>query len=93
MVETPGGQSNLGILEDYVLRGLCRKETIGSGTRGRTKTFWRFGTVWCCDRREQTARIAGGAKMSHQMLYLLEGYLDNIVAAATETEATGGPLA
>ena len=31
--------------------------------------------------------------MSHQMLDLLEGYLDNIVAAQTQTAATGGPLA
>ena len=31
--------------------------------------------------------------MSHQMLDLLEGYLDNIVAAATQTAATGTPLA
>ena len=32
-------------------------------------------------------------KMSHQMLDSLEGYLDNIPAAATQTAATGGPLA
>ena len=31
--------------------------------------------------------------MSHQMLELLEGYLDNITAAATQTAATGTPLA
>ena len=31
--------------------------------------------------------------MSHQMLDSLEGYLDNIVAAATQTAATGTPLA
>ena len=31
--------------------------------------------------------------MSHQMLDSLEGYLDNIAAAATQTEATGTPLA
>ena len=28
----------------------------------------------------------------HQMLDSLEGYLDNIAAAATQTAATGGPL-
>ena len=31
-------------------------------------------------------------KMSHQMLDSLEGYLDNIAAATTQTEATGTPL-
>ena len=31
--------------------------------------------------------------MSNHMLDLLEGYLDNIAAAATQTEANGGPLA
>ena len=30
--------------------------------------------------------------MSHQMLDSLEGYLDNIAAAARQTEATGTPL-
>ena len=32
-------------------------------------------------------------KMLHHMLNSLEGYLDNIAAAATQIEATGGPLA
>ena len=31
--------------------------------------------------------------MSHQMLDSLEGYLDNITAVATQTAATGTPLA
>ena len=31
--------------------------------------------------------------MSHQMLDSLEGYLDNIAAATTQTADTGGPLA
>ena len=30
--------------------------------------------------------------MSNQMLDSLEGYLDNIAAAATQTVANGGPL-
>ena len=32
-------------------------------------------------------------KTSHQMLDSLEGYLNIIAAAATQTAATGGPLA
>ena len=31
--------------------------------------------------------------MSNQMLDLLEGYLDNILEAATQTAVNGGPLA
>ena len=34
-----------------------------------------------------------GPQMPHQMLDSLEGYLDNITAAATQTAANGGPLA
>ena len=32
-------------------------------------------------------------KMSHQVIDSLEGYIDNIAAAETQTAATGGPLA
>ena len=41
--------------------------------------------------REQPAQEEA-PKMSHQMLDSLEGYLDNIAAAATHTAATGGTL-
>ena len=34
-----------------------------------------------------------GAHLTHQMMDLLEGYINNIAAAATQTEDRGGPLA
>ena len=34
-----------------------------------------------------------GAQLTHQMMDLLEGYLNNIAAAATQTADPGGPLA
>ena len=37
--------------------------------------------------------MAGNPQLTNQMLDLLEGYLDNIAAAATQTAANGGPLA
>ena len=42
-------------------------------------------------KKEQPAQEEA-AKMSHQMLNSLEGYLDNITAASTQTAATGGLL-
>ena len=43
-------------------------------------------------KKEQPAQEES-PKLSHQMLDSLEGYLDNIAAAATQTAATGGTLA
>ena len=43
--------------------------------------------------REERNKQEGAPQMSNQMLDLLEGYLDNIAAAATQTAANGGPLA
>ena len=62
MVENPEVQTNLGVLEDNVLRGVCRKEDIRSGKRRGTKAFRRFGTVWGCARWEQTTRTKRGTK-------------------------------
>ena len=42
---------------------------------------------------EETETESNPLTMSHQMLESLEGYLDNIAAAATQTAATGTPLA
>ena len=36
--------------------------------------------------------MEGTPQLTNQMLDLLEGYLDNIAAAATQTAANGGPL-
>ena len=43
--------------------------------------------------KEKTAPESNPPTMSHQMLDSLEGYLNNIAAAATQTAATGTPLA
>ena len=36
--------------------------------------------------------MEGTPQLTNQILDLLEGYLDNIAAAATQTAANGGPL-
>ena len=84
----------MGRLEDHVSPGVCCEETFGSGERGRTETFWGFSTVWTSARWKGTRKPESNPPtMSHQMLDLLEGYLDNIAASATQTAATGTPLA
>ena len=44
-------------------------------------------------RRRGHTVSAGPAPLKNQTLYSLEGYLDNIAAAATQTVAKGEPLA
>ena len=91
--QTPGGKPNLERLEDYVSRVLCRKETIGSGARGRKKSFGGSELFGVVPIRKEHPEQQEAPKMWHQMLDSLEGYLKNISAAATQTMATGGPLA
>ena len=44
-------------------------------------------------RKRGNPITAGPAPLTNQMMELLEGYLDHIAAAATQTAAKGGPLA
>ena len=44
-------------------------------------------------RRQDHKKTVGTPQITNQMLDSLEGYLDNIAAAATKTVANGGPLA
>ena len=44
-------------------------------------------------RRSGTPTTARPSQLTNQMMDLLEGYLENIAAAATQTSAKGGPLA
>ena len=84
----------MGRLEGHVSRRVCCEEAFGSGERGQTETFWRFSTVWpSTHQRKDGTRKQPPPQMSNQMLDSLEGYLDNIAAAATQTAATGTPLA
>ena len=83
----------MGRLEDHVLRGVCCKEVFGSGERGRTKPFGGSAQFVPAPVKEKKAPESNPPTMSHQMLDLLEGYLDNIAVAATQTAATGTPLA
>ena len=83
----------MGRLEDHVLRGVCCEEAFGSGERGRTKTFGGSAQFGPAPVGEETKIESNPPTMSHQMLDSLEVYLDNIAAAATQTAATGTPLA
>ena len=44
-------------------------------------------------RRQDHKKIEGNTQLTNQMLDSLEGYLENIAAAATKTAANGGPPA
>ena len=44
-------------------------------------------------RRKEHKKTAGTPPLTNKMMDSIEGYLDNIVAAATQTAANGGPLA
>ena len=44
-------------------------------------------------RRQEHKKTAGTPPLTNEMMDSLEGYLDNIAAAATQTAANGGPLA
>ena len=44
-------------------------------------------------RRQEHKKTEGNPQLTNQMLDSLEGYLDNITAAATQTDANGGPMA
>ena len=95
VAETPGGRPNMGRLENHISRGVCRKEAFGGSERRRTENFWggsaQFGPAPVGNEPEKTESYP--PTMSHQVLDSLEGYLDNIAAAATQTAATGTPLA
>ena len=94
MVKTPGEQTNLGGLENNVSRGVCLKEAIRGGEReGEQKYFGGSALFGVAPVRNEQPEQKETPKMSHQMLDSLEGYLDNITAAATQTAANGTPLA
>ena len=60
---------------------------------GEQKPFGGSSQFGTAPIEEKTAPESNPPQMSHQMLDSLEGYLDNIVVAATQTAATGAPLA
>ena len=60
---------------------------------GEQKPFGGSAQFGPAPVEEKTATESNPPTMSHQMLDSLEGYLDNIAAASTQTAATGTPLA
>ena len=60
---------------------------------GEQKRFGGSAQFGPAPVEEKTAPESNPTTMSHQMLDSLEGYLDNITAAETQTAATGTPLA
>ena len=68
MVKTPGGQTNLGGLENYVSHGLCCQETIGSGAIGRAKTFGDLALFGVALVKKEQPEQEEAPKMLHQMI-------------------------
>ena len=60
---------------------------------GEQKPFGGSAQFGPAPSEEKTAPDNNPPQISNQMLDSLEGYLDNIAAAATQTAATGTPLA
>ena len=56
---------------------------FGAATEKTNEHLWR----------QEHKNTAGTPPLTNQMMDFLEGYLDNIAAAATKTAANGGPLA
>ena len=68
MVETPGGQTNLGRLEENVLRSVCREEAIRSGKRREQKPLGGSALFGVAPVRNKQPEQKEEPKMSHQML-------------------------
>ena len=68
-----------------------RSEAVREGEQETFGVSAQFGPAPVGNEPEKTE--SNPPTMSHQMLDLLEGYLDNIAAAAMQTEATGKTLA
>ena len=68
-----------------------RSEAVREGEQKPFGGSAQFGPAPVGNEPEKTE--SNPPTMSHQILDSLEGYLDNIVAAATQTAVTGTPLA
>ena len=99
VVETPGRRANLvGIKNNFPGGVLCKSTPIICPGR-TTKNFWRFCTIWSGTWKpneqigiQEHEKTAGTPQLTNKILDSLEGYLDNIAAAAIKTAANGGLL-
>ena len=68
---------------------MLQRDALKPPGREKKKPFGGSVTFWGTNNKTQTK----GAQLTHQMMDSLEGYLNNIAAAATQTADQGGPLA
>ena len=80
-------------MEDHVLCGVCREEPLEAVREGEQKPSGGSSQFGPAPVGKETEPERNPPKMSHQMLDLLEGYLDNIAAVAMQTATTGTHLA
>ena len=69
------------------------KRRSEAAQEGEQKTFGGLALFGVAHVKNEHPAQEKAPKMSHQVLDSLEGYIDNIAAAATQTAATGGTLA
>ena len=69
------------------------KQRSKAAREGEGKPFGGSAQFGAASVAQDKKKKEGTPKISNQMLDSLEGYLDNIAAAATQTTANGGPLA
>ena len=79
-------EPNLGSRVEYV-------QQLEAAREGEQKPFGGLSLFGVAPVGNERPEQQEAPKMSHQILYSLEGCLNNIVAAAKQTAATGGPLA
>ena len=75
-------------------RAACvAKRGAEAAREGEEKPFGGSALFGAAPVSQENKKTEGTPQMSNQMLDLLEGYLDNIAAAANQMTANGGPLA
>ena len=66
---------------------------LEAAREGEEKIFGGSALFGAAPVKEEKHKQEEAPQMSHQMLDSVEGYLDNIAAAATQMADNGGPLA
>ena len=89
MVKTPGNSTDLEKWKTTFREVYFAKRRSEAAREGEEKPFGGSATFGGTNNKTKTK----GAQLTHHMMDSLEGYLNNISAAATQTEDPGGPLA
>ena len=100
VVETPGRPETWAVWKKTFWETYVAKRRAEVAYEGEEKRFGGSDILEAAPekakeqvRRREHQKTSGPAPLKNQIIDSLEGYLDNIAAAATQTDATGGLLA